>query len=466
MEKPEQLYFGVVPQSYLTLDDAQSAIINWIFSKHCKGDFILSIHDLADNTNPSTLIENLKWLGLDWKNDSTRNFHATIYQSKRIELYQREAWRLVSDGKAYACTRQIRADQTTTACTAECGESGQNDITQLQLSNVKPALYLRVDKNEYRFNDLVQGDIEFDAAALKDCLILHKNGLPNPNFAIAVDLRDFEISTCFQKAHRYRDSLEQLLFLDALNASSVQYGHISSIKPVPYANLQNYEQRHSIDYYRCEGYLPESLLEFLSTVDIDENLRFGYRNIDDLIAGFSFTRLTDEFSEFDQTRLDDINMKYMYESDIDKLMQVALPFFKEKGYPLNDLNTIKSLVSLLRTQAHNLKMLASDAELFFHEERQIDETDLRTILMNENSQKIYWSFLRGLQSVNELTAAAFIKIMHSVQTETGIMGKLLWAPIRIALTGKEMSCELPRCAELLGKEKCEKLIKNTVKKLQ
>jgi len=62
--------------------------------------------------------------------------------------------------------------------------------------------------------------------------------------------------------------------------------------------------------------------------------------------------------------------------------------------------------------------------------------------------------------INNLLAAA----SKSIQKKTGVKGKFLWMPVRIALTGRMHGPELPRVVEILGKEKCESFIKETLGK--
>jgi len=46
----------------------------------------------------------------------------------------------------------------------------------------------------------------------------------------------------------------------------------------------------------------------------------------------------------------------------------------------------------------------------------------------------------------------FRSIMKSVQEETGLKGKNLWMPVRIALTGQNHGPELQKLAEYFGKD--------------
>ena len=84
------------------------------------------------------------------------------------------------------------------------------------------------------------------------------------------------------------------------------------------------------------------------------------------------------------------------------------------------------------------------------------------MIRQDSSQRVFWSFLRELDAIAVLNRDNFKDIMKVVQKETGIMGKNLWMPLRIALTGKMHGPDLPVIAEILGKEKCRKFIKQAI----
>ena len=86
----------------------------------------------------------------------------------------------------------------------------------------------------------------------------------------------------------------------------------------------------------------------------------------------------------------------------------------------------------------------------------------RSVLRRDCSQKVLWSFLRRLKEVEFMTKDVFLSMMKNVQHETGIIGKDLWFPIRIALTGDVNPYELAPAAEILGKDVCVARIKAIV----
>ena len=52
--------------------------------------------------------------------------------------------------------------------------------------------------------------------------------------------------------------------------------------------------------------------------------------------------------------------------------------------------------------------------------------------------------------------------MKTIQQKTGVKGKDLWMPFRMALTGLDHGLELPNVVELLGLEKSKQFIQKAI----
>ena len=116
----------------------------------------------------------------------------------------------------------------------------------------------------------------------------------------------------------------------------------------------------------------------------------------------------------------------------------------------------------LKDKIDYMEQITDHAKIFFQDQVKIDDHEARMIIRKESSQKVLWSFLRELRSIEHVDVSIFKIMMKTVQKETGIMGRDLWMPVRIALSGRIHGPELPLIVELLGKEKCEKFVENIV----
>src|SRR6266545_1531056 len=91
--------FAPSPTGYLHVGSARTALFSWLFARHSSGKYLLRIEDTDQLRSTQQacdqLLEDLKWLGLNWDN------RELVHQSKRLELYNRTIDQLVSRGLAY-----------------------------------------------------------------------------------------------------------------------------------------------------------------------------------------------------------------------------------------------------------------------------------------------------------------------------------------------------------------------------
>src|SRR3982750_4742755 len=93
--------FAPSPTGYLHVGGARTALFNWLLARHHGGSgrFLLRIEDtdLAPRTEQAgqQLLDDLRWLGLHWDNPEL------VYQSRRVDVYNRIIDGLIARGLAY-----------------------------------------------------------------------------------------------------------------------------------------------------------------------------------------------------------------------------------------------------------------------------------------------------------------------------------------------------------------------------
>ena len=90
--------FAPSPTGYLHIGGARTALFNWLFARRHGGKFLLRIEDTdKERSTPEmaqAILDGMRWLGLSWD-------EGPFFQTERIDLYRREADRLLAEGKAY-----------------------------------------------------------------------------------------------------------------------------------------------------------------------------------------------------------------------------------------------------------------------------------------------------------------------------------------------------------------------------
>ena len=89
--------FAPSPTGRLTIGGVRTALFSWLYARRHGGRFLLRIEDTdqARSTpeNVRVIVDGLSWLGIDWD-------EGPYFQAQRMELYRKEAERLVAAGKA------------------------------------------------------------------------------------------------------------------------------------------------------------------------------------------------------------------------------------------------------------------------------------------------------------------------------------------------------------------------------
>ncbi len=155
-----------------------------------------------------------------------------------------------------------------------------------------------------------------------------------------------------------------------------------------------------------------------------------------------------------------MNGCYLRSSDINRIAELGMPYLQKEGFDLSDQKYVIKCIQTVIDRIEYLAQLPELCRIFFQDSINYDNVEL---IKTENSVKIFQQFLLEIQNVSHWNEDCFFQVMKSIQKATGIKGKHLWMPVRLALTGKEHGPELPKVVELLGKEKCELFINNVLR---
>lgn len=97
--------FAPSPTGYLHIGGVRTALFNYVFAKKFKGKFLVRIEDTDKERSKEeyikAIMDGLNWVGIQPDLEP-------IKQSDRYDVYQKEADRLVEEGKAYKDEGAIR----------------------------------------------------------------------------------------------------------------------------------------------------------------------------------------------------------------------------------------------------------------------------------------------------------------------------------------------------------------------
>ena len=412
-------------------------------------------------------------MGIDW--DESPETHENYRQSERLPLYQKYIDQLLAEGKAYKSyvteeelaterERQEAAGETPRYINEFLGMTEEEKaayIAEREAAGIIPTVRLAVNESGiYKWHDIVKGDIEFEGGNIGgDWVIQKKDGYPTYNFAVVVDDHDMQISHVIRGDDHIANTPKQLMVYEALGWEAPEFGHMTLIINSETGKKLSKRDTNTLQFiedYRKKGYLPEAVFNFIALLGWNPGGEDEIFSREELIKLFDENRLSKSPAAFDQKKLDWMSNDYIKNADFDKIFALCKPFLEEAGR-LTD--KAEKLVELYKPQMTAAEEIVPLTDLFFEDFPELTEAE-KEVMAGETVPTVLKAFKAKLEAMSddEFVVENIFPQIKAVQKETGIKGKNLFMPIRIAVSGEMHGPELPDTIFLLGREKSIKHI--------
>ncbi|MBI0022978.1 MULTISPECIES: glutamate--tRNA ligase [Lactobacillus] len=483
------------PTGHLHIGNARTALFNYLFARHNKGTFVLRIEDTDQKRNveggSKSQMENLRWLGIDWDEGPDKGGDFGPYrQSERKDIYNKYIQQLLDEGKAYYSYKteeeleeqreEQRAMGIAPHYTYEYEGLTADEIAQKQeeakAKGLKPVVRIHIPEMEtYSWEDIVKGHLSFESDTIGgDFVIQKRDGMPTYNFAVVVDDHLMEITHVLRGDDHVSNTPKQLAVYEALGWEPPKFGHMTLIINAETGKkLSKREEDKSvlqfIEQYRDLGYLPDAMFNFITLLGwspVGENEIFTQR---ELIKQFDPARLSNSPAAFDRRKLEWINNQYIKKADRDTLLDLALNNLQEAGLVEKDPNPekmewIRQLVNIYSVQMSYTKQIVDLAKIFFDAPKDLSDEEIDEIRKDE-ARPVIEEFKKQIDLIPRFTSPQIMKAVQATRQETGIKGRRLFMPIRIATTRSMVGPGIGEAMELLGKEKVHEHLDLTLKQM-
>ena len=382
-------------------------------------------------------------------------------------------------------------------------------IAEREAAGIIPTVRLAVNESGiYKWHDMVKGDIEFEGGNIGgDWVIQKKDGYPTYNFAVVIDDHDMQISHVIRGDDHIANTPKQLMVYEAFGWEAPEFGHMTLIINSETGKKLSKRDTNTLQFiedYRKKGYLPEAVFNFIALLGWNPGGEDEIFSRQELIQLFDENRLSKSPAAFDQKKLDWMNNEYIKNADFERIFELAKPFLEKAGrlyeepetlpqtknrglrqannnsgsgilgfmsvnqlfnYELPDSDSIltdmtkttkkaRKLVELYKPQMKSVDEIVPLTDLFFSDFPELTEAE-REVMAGETVPTVLEAFKAKLEAMSdeEFVAENIFPQIKAVQKETGIKGKNLFMPIRIAVSGEMHGPELPDTIYLLGREK-------------
>ncbi|TAE30836.1 MAG: glutamate--tRNA ligase [Cytophagales bacterium] len=487
--------FAPSPTGPLHIGGVRTALYNYLFARKMGGKMLLRIEDTDQNRfvpgAEDYIIEALNWVGIQIdEGQSVGGPDAPYRQSERKGIYQKEAFRLVNEGKAYyAFDTPDELDAMRARLEAANAPAAQyNAITRMQMKNsltLPPAdVQARMDagepyvirlktphKEEVRLNDLIRGWVNVHSSAIDDKVLLKSDGLPTYHLANVVDDHLMKITHVIRGEEWLPSAPLHVLLYRYLGWEDTmpQFAHLPLLlKPEGNgklskrdADLGNFpvfplqwndkETGNVARGFREDGYLPAALVNFLAFLGWNPGTEQELFSMDELIEAFSIEKIQKGGARFDIDKAKWFNHQYIRQVADSELAPRIQMDAQAAGFDCS-LEKAAKIAALLKERVNFAGDIFPEARTIFYTPDTYDET-IRATKWNDDAQRAVGAFRDALRAYEGDFVAENIKhTLSEAMQQAGIkQGKIMQA-MRLALTGSGTGPDLMLTMEIIGRD--------------
>ncbi|CAN5816051.1 glutamate--tRNA ligase [soil metagenome] len=492
---PPRVRFCPAPSGWLHVGGARTALYNWLHARRHDGAFVFRVEDTdaqrATDESLHGMVEAMAFLGLAWdEGPQVGGPYGPYRQSERQALYGAAADLLLASGVAYEAFEtpdELRAQREAAqkANRPPGYEGGHRDLTDEQRSAFRaegrePVLRLRTpDDGTVEITDEVRGTVVFDWSDIADFVIRRADGSATYILANTVDDLAMGITLIARGEDLLSATPRQILLMSRLLTASADgvtvlaralasagIDGVEDPAPPRYAHLpllvgddrKPLSKRHgsvAVDEFRRQGFLPETLVNFLALCGWSYDGVTERFATDELVERFSFDRVGRNPAAFDADKLRSMNGDRIRDLTVDELAARIEPYLVDAGVVTPPVTSEQRalLAALTPLVQERMQTLAEAVDLIgfcFADTVDYDDKAVRKHLKGRAGE-VLEAAAGALDGLGSWSDDAILQALDGVAEDLGLGRGKTFQPVRVAVAGSAVSPPLPETLAVLDR---------------
>ncbi len=471
---PVRVRFAPSPTGFLHVGGARTALFNYLFARHHKGEFLLRIEDtdLARSKSEMTdvILRSLRWLGLEWDEEP-------VFQAVRMDHHRKVCRDLYNSGAAYPCfctpedlqmkREKAQKDKGEYKYDRLCLKLSSQEIDLKLEKGIPHTIRFQVPEGETIFEDVIRGHITVKHDQIEDFVILRSNNTPVYQIAVVVDDHDMNITHVIRGDDHLSNTPKQILLYEALEWKIPVFAHVPMILGPDKKRLSKRHGADSIEEYKTSGFLSQTVINFLALLGWSPGENRELLTMEELVQLFSLERISKNPAILDESKMIWMNDVYLSQMPENQLLDSLVDLFEEKGWVQKEsLNTQKEYLSkmirLLKDRAKKITDFIKWGKYFFEDPGSYEDKAVQKHWKNSDIIRLMAKIREKCEPLSSWSAEHLETAIRSLADEETISAGKLIHPLRLALTGFDVSPGLFELMEVLGKERVLRRIHNAM----
>ncbi|MGM0437861.1 MAG: glutamate--tRNA ligase [Bacillota bacterium] len=472
-----RLRFPPSPTGKIHIGNMRTALFNWLWAKKNDGKLILRIEDTDQDRSSKEfeeiILRELDWLGIDIDEGvGVGGENGPYHQSERLDIYEKYINKLIEEGYAYRCyctpeeldemRERQRKNGEMPHYDGRCRNLTEEEKRKYEKEGREPVVRFKVPADEeIVVHDLIRGDVSFNTSVIGDFVIVKSDGMPTYNFAVVVDDALMKVTQVIRGEDHISNTPKQILLYKALGFDLPEFAHLPLILDENKGKLKKRGGDNTvfIGEFRNKGYLPEALFNFLALLGWSPKDEQEIIDKEQMIKDFDIRDVNKSGAVFDIEKLNWMNGKYIRDADLDRIVDLSIPYLKDAGYIKDnddvDREWLKKVIDVARTGVDYLEQIPTESELFFTDLEFEDKKEAKVEFSEEGVELVFDSLKEKLAKLDELEIDKIGNIFSEMKDELPVGARTIYHPVRLALTGMTSGPELTEVIYILGREEVE-----------
>ncbi len=436
MSKPI-VRFAPSPTGHIHIGNTRVALLNALYARREGGTFILRFDDTdlarSKQEYADSIETDLHWLGIPPD--------VVVRQSERFALYDAAAERLKAAGRLYPCyetqeelefrrKRQLARGMPPIYDRAALKLTDE-DRVKLEGEGRKPHWRFRLEPTNVAWDDLVRGPCHVDCSSLSDPVLVREDGTYLYTLPSVVDDIDLKITHVIRGEDHVTNTAVQIQIFEALGAGSPTFAHHSLLITASGEGLSKRLGHLSVKGLRDAGLEPQAVASLAVLVGSAEAVR-PVADLNELAKLIDFSHISRAPAKFDESELDHLNARLIHEMPYAAARERLAQLGADEGETF--WNAVRGNLTKVQDAAEWAKVVRGPVTPVIEDRAFIEAA-------------------AGVLPEGPWDAATWKAWTEAVKAATGVKGKALFMPLRLALTGLDHGPELAALLPLVGPER-------------
>jgi len=462
--------FAPSPTGYMHIGNLRSALFTYLLAKKDNGTFILRIEDTDQTRKVDGAVEfiidclNLCNLTPD-EGAEIGGQYGPYYQSERLDLYRKYALELVEKNEAYYCfcdecrlndlREKSEMRKTAFMYDGHCKKLTKEQIEEKLANNEAYVIRQRIPREGFTsYEDIVYGNISVENKLLEDQILLKSDSYPTYNFANVIDDHLMDITHVVRGNEYLSSTPKYLLLYKSFGWQSPKYVHLPWVVKADGTKISKRNKDDNLMDLIKRGFLTDAIVNYLALIGWSPKENKEIFTLNELAEAFDATRINTSPGAYDIKKLEWFNAHYIKKMSDEAYLIYAKAFLAEAfDIKSKEEEWINRLLLIYKNHISYAEEIGSLVGLFFEDDINPNEECIEFMKSDESILLTLEAFRDEVISIVDWNVENISTAISNVKEKTGAKGKLLFMPIRIAVSGIMHGPELADTIYLIGKNR-------------